>query len=161
MTDAGGASALLVTTLVYAVSISAFVTMALSLAIDIRSALLGMGSFLGVFLITRLLSMPPTVQFAVPLLAGLAAFFYRSGLIRGELSPDMLGRSIGKLMVGLLSAVSLVSGLFILVLFYRSGAFSYVLAESGPGRAAVIVALEVSPVLAGAAGLGLLYWANR
>lgn len=161
MTDAGGASALLVTTLVYAVSIAAFVTMAISLAIDIRSALLGMGSFLIAFLITRLLSLPPTVQLIVPLLAGLAVFLYRSGLVRGELPQDMLGRSIGKLMVGLLSAVSLVSGLFLLGLFYSSGAFSYVLTESGPGRTAVIIALEVSPVLVGAVGLGLLYWANR
>lgn len=151
----------LVTILVYSVSITAFVLMALTIAIDARSALEGMGAFLGGFLVVRLLSAPPLVQFLVPLVAGAGVFIHRFGIVRDGLPEGMMGRSIGKLMVGMLSAASLVAGLFLSVLFYRSGAFDQVISASGTARTVLVLLLELGPVVVGVMGLGLLYWSSR
>jgi len=161
MTEPGSVSALLVTTLVYSVSITAFVLMALTLAIDARGALDGMAAFLAGFLLTRSISAPPIVQFIVPLVVGAGIFVHRAHIVQDGLTEGVLGRSVGKRMVGLLSVVSLVSGLFISVVFYRSGAMGRVMTDSGTARGIIIVLLELGPVIVGLLGFGMVYIADR
>lgn len=154
------ATGLLTRTLLYAVTISAFGAMALSVGIDPRTALEAMASFMIVFVVARLSQLPIAVAAILPLGIAILVFVYRlrtTGRSRGRL----FGRGIGRLLLGLLSAVALAIGVFILgTLLTRIGLAS-ILAEYGTARTVAILLLEAGPLVLGALGVVLLYRANE